>query len=70
MYVTTPLWFAAGRHAVLTAGGRSLQASLTEDDVKSFVAGRVAEYKNIGEVAFVDAIPKSASGKILKRLLK
>ena len=45
--------------------------SLTEDEVKDFMKGKLAEYKRLdGGVRFVDAIPKSASGKILKRLLR
>jgi len=34
-----------------------------------YAAGRVAPYKRIHEVAFIDAIPTSPSGKILRRLL-
>lgn len=30
----------------------------------------MAPYKKIKEVEFIDAIPKSASGKILRRMLK
>jgi len=36
----------------------------------SFVASNVAPYKKIRFVEFVDAIPKSPTGKILRRLLK
>ena len=39
-------------------------------DLQAFVAGHVASYKQIRQVRFVDAIPKSASGKILRRVLK
>ena len=35
-----------------------------------FLEGRLAHYKQVREVTFIDAIPKSASGKILRRLLK
>ncbi|MEA2476518.1 MAG: hypothetical protein QOF16_1154 [Actinomycetota bacterium] len=42
---------------------------LTEDDVMSYVAERVAPYKKVRLVEFVDEIPKSASGKILRRVL-
>ena len=42
---------------------------LTEDEVKAFVEPHVAHYKRIRHVAFVDAIPKSPSGKILRRVL-
>ncbi len=43
---------------------------VTEDEVATFVADQVAHYKRLGEVHFIDAIPKSASGKILRRLLR
>jgi acyl-CoA synthetase (AMP-forming)/AMP-acid ligase II len=45
-------------------------ADLTEDEVMEFVAGQVAPYKKVRQVAFIDAIPKSASGKILRKDLK
>ncbi|MCH9036765.1 MAG: hypothetical protein IH860_05555 [Chloroflexi bacterium] len=35
----------------------------------SFVASRVAGFKKIREVEFIDQIPKSPSGKILRRVL-
>jgi acyl-CoA synthetase (AMP-forming)/AMP-acid ligase II len=41
-----------------------------EDEVKDFVAGKVASYKQIRMVEFIDEIPKSASGKILRRFLR
>ena len=44
--------------------------SLTEDAVKGFIAGLLVGYKHLdGGVSFVDSIPKSASGKILRKLL-
>ena len=39
-------------------------------DISDFVAGHVATYKRLAVVDFVEAIPKSASGKILRRLLR
>ena len=36
----------------------------------AWVAERAAPYKKVREVAFVDAIPKNPSGKILRRQLK
>jgi len=44
-------------------------APLTSEDVTAFVAERVAPYKKIRVVEFVDEIPKSPSGKILRRVL-
>jgi acyl-CoA synthetase (AMP-forming)/AMP-acid ligase II len=40
-----------------------------EDDVKDFVKEKVSSYKQVRRVEFVDEIPKSASGKILRRVL-
>ena len=42
---------------------------LTAAEVIAFVEGKVAHYKRIRHVDLVDAIPKSASGKILRRVL-
>lgn len=44
---------------------------LSEENVKKYVAERLIYYKKLdGGVVFVEAIPKTASGKILKRLLR
>jgi acyl-CoA synthetase (AMP-forming)/AMP-acid ligase II len=40
------------------------------DEVMAYVAERVAPYKRVREVEIVDEIPKSPSGKILRRLLR
>lgn len=45
------------------------RGDLTADEVIAFVHAQVAHYKRVRHVAFVDAIPKSASGKILRRVL-
>ncbi|MFC7243916.1 AMP-binding protein [Catellatospora aurea] len=45
-------------------------AELSAQDVKDYVAERVAPYKRVRAVTFVDAIPKSASGKILRKDLR
>jgi acyl-CoA synthetase (AMP-forming)/AMP-acid ligase II len=42
---------------------------LTEGEIMAFVAERVAPYKKVRAVELVDEIPKSASGKILRRVL-
>jgi len=44
--------------------------TVSADEIKSFVADQVAHYKRLGDVRFVEAVPKSASGKILRRLLR
>jgi acyl-coenzyme A synthetase/AMP-(fatty) acid ligase len=44
-------------------------ADLTAEAVMAFVAEQVAPHKRIRLVEFVDQIPKSASGKILRRIL-
>jgi acyl-CoA synthetase (AMP-forming)/AMP-acid ligase II len=43
---------------------------LDADAVMAFVAARVAPYKKVRAVEFVDAIPKSAAGKILRKELR
>ena len=46
-------------------------STLTPDDVAAWVAERVAPHKKLrGGVIMIDSIPKSASGKILRRLLR
>jgi acyl-CoA synthetase (AMP-forming)/AMP-acid ligase II len=42
---------------------------LDPEELMAYVAERVAPYKRIREVEIVDEIPKSASGKILRRVL-
>jgi long-chain acyl-CoA synthetase len=45
-------------------------AGLAVEEVVAFMKERLAGYKTPREVEFVDAIPKTASGKILRRVLK
>ena len=49
---------------VLKAG-----AGASDQELMSFVGDKVATFKHIQEVEFVDFIPKNPSGKILRRLL-
>ncbi len=44
--------------------------TLTADEVMAHVAADVAPYKKVRRVEFVEAIPKAASGKILRRELR
>lgn len=50
-------------------GAASVGPQVTAKELMSFVAERVAPYKKIRLLEFIDKIPKSASGKILRRLL-
>ncbi len=43
--------------------------AVSERELMDWVAGRVAPYKRVRLVEFTDSIPKSPSGKILRRLL-
>lgn len=52
-------------HVVLKPG-----ADASAEEIQAWVAEQVATYKQLRQVTIVDAIPKSASGKILRRLLR
>jgi 4-coumarate--CoA ligase len=45
-------------------------ADATAEEIMEYVAREVAHYKQIRRLEFIDAVPKSASGKILRRELK
>lgn len=51
--------------AVLRPGSQ-----LTEADVKEYVRRHLARYKVPREVVFIDEIPRNATGKVLKRVLR
>ncbi|GGK84326.1 hypothetical protein GCM10007382_00340 [Salinibacterium xinjiangense] len=51
---------------VVTVAG----AELDEDAVMAFVAKRVAPHKKVRQVAFIETVPKSSSGKILRKDLR
>lgn len=44
--------------------------TLTEEEICKYTAEKVAPYKKIRQVEFISQIPKSSSGKILRRQLK
>jgi acyl-CoA synthetase (AMP-forming)/AMP-acid ligase II len=46
-----------------------LRADVSETDLLGFVAQRVAHYRRVRRIEFVDSLPRSASGKLLRRLL-
>ncbi|MBD0840251.1 4-coumarate--CoA ligase family protein [Streptomyces sp. TRM68416] len=43
---------------------------LSEGEVMMYVAERVAPYKRVRQVTFIDGVPRAASGKILRRQLR
>ncbi|MGY1813902.1 4-coumarate--CoA ligase family protein [Blastococcus sp. SYSU D00820] len=49
---------------------RSPGSEITEDAVMAFMAERVAPHKKIRFVEFIEQVPKSAAGKILRKDLK
>ena len=48
---------------------RKAGAEVSDEDLMAFVAGQIATFKRIREVEFVESIPKTPSGKILRRVL-
>ncbi len=46
-----------------------LKGNATPEDLMAFVAARVAPYKKVRRLEVVEQIPKSATGKILRRVL-
>jgi acyl-CoA synthetase (AMP-forming)/AMP-acid ligase II len=46
-----------------------LKGEASEEEIKKFVSERVAPYKKIRQIEFIEQIPKSPSGKILRRVL-
>jgi acyl-CoA synthetase (AMP-forming)/AMP-acid ligase II len=49
---------------------RQSGAELSADEVMAFVAERIAPHKKVRVVEFIDEIPKSSSGKILRKDLR
>ena len=46
------------------------RGSLSAAELKAWVAERVVAYKQLGDVVLCEAIPKTAAGKILRRVLR
>uniref|UniRef100_A0A0D9X212 4-coumarate--CoA ligase n=1 Tax=Leersia perrieri TaxID=77586 RepID=A0A0D9X212_9ORYZ len=61
---------AAGEIPMAYVVKKQGSSHLRKDEVISFVRSKVAPYKRIRKVVFVDSIPRSPSGKILRRQLK
>lgn len=49
---------------------RASGSSITSEEIIEYTAKNLATYKRLKEVEFIDKIPKSASGKILRRKLR
>ncbi|KAF8854356.1 4-coumarate-CoA ligase-like protein [Acephala macrosclerotiorum] len=49
---------------------RNEGSRLDMEGVREFLGSRLARYKNVGEVEFVDSIPRNPTGKILRRVLR
>ena len=54
-----------GASVVLSPGAKE-----SEEDIMNYVANNAAHYKKVRVVHFVESIPKSPSGKIMRRLIK
>jgi hypothetical protein len=54
-------------HAFVVRKG---QRKLDEKDIMTFLAGRLARYKGVSKVEFVDTIPRNPTGKIPRRILR
>jgi fatty-acyl-CoA synthase len=64
--VPHPQWQEVGRALVVVKQGHSL----TEEQVIAFCRDKLARFKIPKSVVFVDALPRTAAGKVLKRELR
>jgi fatty-acyl-CoA synthase len=64
--VPDPKWQEAGRAIVVVKEGNTL----TEEQVIEFCQGKLARFKIPKSVIFVDSLPRTAAGKVLKRELR
>lgn len=64
--ISDPKWIEAVTAFIVRRGG----AACSEQDVVAYCAGQLAGFKVPKRVVFIDALPKNASGKILKRDLR
>jgi fatty-acyl-CoA synthase len=59
-------WGEVGRAVVVLRPGASAEPA----DLLGFLVGKIANYKIPKSVVFIDALPRTASGKVVKRLLR
>jgi acyl-CoA synthetase (AMP-forming)/AMP-acid ligase II len=57
------------RHGQVPVGYVVTATEIDPDEVRSWLAERVAPYKRLVEVVLVDGLPRTPSGKLLRRLL-
>ena len=55
---------------MVISGAAPLDEDHDLDELAAYVTERIAPYKRLREIERVEEIPKSASGKILRRLLR
>ncbi|KAL9112716.1 MAG: hypothetical protein Q9227_003019 [Pyrenula ochraceoflavens] len=56
--------------AFVVAQDPQVDLEILEGDIRAAVKQKLASYKAIGRVVFVDQIPRTGSGKILRRILR
>jgi fatty-acyl-CoA synthase len=64
--VADPRWGEAGLAFVVPAAGKPV----TENEIRAHLNGRLARYKIPREFRFTDTLPRNASGKLLRHLLR
>ncbi len=64
--VPHPKWQEVGKAIVVVKEGHTL----TEEEIIEFCQGKLARFKIPKSAAFVDALPRTAAGKVLKRELR
>jgi acyl-CoA synthetase (AMP-forming)/AMP-acid ligase II len=64
--VPDPKWQEVGKAIVVVKEGQSV----SEAEIIAFCQGKLARYKIPKSVAFVDILPRTAAGKVLKRDLR
>lgn len=45
-------------------------SSASSDDIMKYIEEKVADYKKLGDLQFVESIPRSVAGKILRKDIK
>jgi fatty-acyl-CoA synthase len=64
--VSDPHWGEVGRAIVVLREG----AEASPEDLLQFLSGRIAKFKIPKSVAFTDTLPRTASGKVIKKELR